>query len=455
MIRTRIAPSPTGYLHLGNVRTALFNYLFAKRFDGKFILRIEDTDTERSSKEYEKNIINSFKWCGLQWDEGPDIGGEFGPYRQMERLDIYHKYADELVQNGFAYYNVYSPDNNKEILLKTSNKDEIKDRPFTIAFKIPDEGETSFVDGLHGEISFKNSEIKDVIIMKSSGIPTYNFAVVIDDHLMKISNVIRGEDHIPNTPKQILIYKALGWTPPEFMHVPLILGEDRKPLSKRNGISSVSYFMEEGYLSSALMNYLSSLGWGIDEEIYNFEEKIKVFEPSKISSTPSIFDIKKMDWVNQQHIRLLSGEELLPEFKKWLGIKSIHIDYPDEYILKVLNITKEKITKMSDILAISGFMFEKEISYEEKALKYLKNKEVFSNVLQRIDDIDWTTQSIENMLRDIQANMEIGKKKFFQSVRVAISGKLVTPGLFDVMFVFGKEKVKKLLKSALYYTDTI
>jgi glutamyl-tRNA synthetase len=237
MIRTRIAPSPTGYLHLGNVRTALFNYLFAKRFGGKFILRIEDTDEARSSKEYENNIINSFKWCQLEWDEGPDIGGEFGPYRQSERIHIYEYYANKLIEEGLAYYNVYSSKDSKEILFKTNKKEETKGKIFTVAFKTPNEGVTSFYDELHGEISFKNSEIKDIIIIKSSGMPTYNFAVVIDDHLMKISNVIRGEDHISNTPKQILIYKAFGWEIPKFMHIPLILGEDRKPLSKRNGVS--------------------------------------------------------------------------------------------------------------------------------------------------------------------------------------------------------------------------
>ncbi len=453
MIRTRIAPSPTGYLHLGNVRTALFNYLYAKKYNGKFILRIEDTDTERSSKDYEKNIIDSFKWCGLEWDEGPDVGGKFGPYRQTERLDLYSYYANKLIENGQAYYNVYDPQDSEKILFKTESKEKIGGKPHTIVFKMPNTGETSFDDGLHGKITFKNEELKDLIIMKSSGIPTYNFAVVIDDHLMEISNVIRGEDHISNTPKQLLIYKALGWIPPNFMHIPLILGNDKKPLSKRNGVSSISYFIKEGYLPDALMNYLSSLGWGIEEEIYNFKEKIQSFNPSMISSTPAIFDMKKMDWVNQQHIRNMDDERLYSHFIKWAKENGIEINKSKDYVIKVLKITKEKITKLSDIISLSQFMFENEIEYEEKAYKFLRNQEVFLKILESIDKIDWTVEEIEKMLRKIQADTEMGKKKFFQSVRVALSGKLVTPGLFDVIWALGKDETKRRLKLAIENTD--
>jgi glutamyl-tRNA synthetase len=239
------------------------------------------------------------------------------------------------------------------------------------------------------------------------------------------------------------------------MHIPLILGTDKKPLSKRNGVSAISYFIKEGYLPEALMNYLSSLGWGIEEEIYNFKEKIESFNPSKISSTPAIFDMKKMDWINQQHIRNLEDEKLYFYFMKWAKENSIEIEKPKDYVIKVLKITKEKITKLSDIMSLSRFMFENEVEYEEKTYKFLKNKDVFFKVLENIDKIEWTIEEIEKMLRKIQAETEIGKKKFFQSVRAALSGKLVTPGLFDVIWALGKDETKRRLKLAIENTDKV
>ncbi len=256
MVRVRFAPSPTGYLHVGGARTALFNWLYAKKNNGKFILRIEDTDTERSTREFEELIMNDLKWLSLNWDEGPDIGGDFGPYRQSERLDIYREYAEKLVKLGFAYYGIYD-ENDPKKLIETTN--ERPDKPHTIIFKVKSQTELSYEDMLKGKITFPGESVEDFVIVKSNGFPTYNFAVVIDDYTMRITDVLRGEDHISNTPKQLLIYDALGFEKPRFMHIPLILGADKTPLSKRHGAVSVGHFKTEGYLPEALTNYLAIL----------------------------------------------------------------------------------------------------------------------------------------------------------------------------------------------------
>ncbi|MBZ4650491.1 glutamate--tRNA ligase family protein, partial [Thermosipho sp. (in: thermotogales)] len=262
MLRLRFAPSPTGYLHVGGARTALFNWMFARKNNGKFIIRIEDTDTERSKKEFEEKILNALKWLKIDWDEGPDVGGNFGPYRQSERIDIYKKYVDILISEKKAYYAVYHGqeeiEQSYEFPEKYANKEDFS---IVVKFKIPKQGNTSFNDLLKGEMIFDNNLVDDFIIIKSNGFPTYNFAVVIDDHLMKISHVFRGEDHLSNTQKQILIYNAFDWQHPVFMHIPLILGNDRTPLSKRHGGTSVDFFKENGFLNKALLNYLAILGW--------------------------------------------------------------------------------------------------------------------------------------------------------------------------------------------------
>jgi len=322
-VRVRIAPSPTGYLHVGTAHTALFNWLFARHNKGTFILRIEDTDLARSTKEYEENIIEGLKWLGLYWDEGP--------YYQTQRLDLYRKYADELLKKGLAYYCYCTPEEleerRKEALaqkkpprydrkcLYLSDEEraryEREGRKPAIRLLVP-EGKTVFNDIIRGEIEFNNEDIGDFVIMKSDGIPTYNFAVVIDDYTMGITHVIRGEDHISNTPKQLFIYNAFGWTPPEFAHLPLLLGPDRSKLSKRHGVTSVTEYKKMGYLPQALVNYLALLGWTPEEnrEIYTVEELIELFDLRRVTKNPGIFDVTKLEWINTQHIRRLSLEEL-------------------------------------------------------------------------------------------------------------------------------------------------
>jgi glutamyl-tRNA synthetase len=330
-IRVRFAPSPTGFLHVGNARTALFNWLFARQKGGIFILRVEDTDIERSLQEYEKALLLDLKWLGLNWDEGPDIGGKYGPYRQSERLGIYNEYIEKLLEEGKAYYCFCSPEELEEerkralaqgIMPKYSGKcrkitlgealERIKKgEKAAVRLKTPDSGEIRFNDLVRGEVVFALNGIGDPILVRSNGLPSYNYAVVIDDYLMKITHVIRGEDHISNTPRQLLVYRALNLQPPVFAHLSMVMGKDNTRLSKRHGATSIEQFRKEGYLSTALNNYLALLGWSPPEgkEILTIEELINLFDLNKVSRSSAIFDYDKLNWINRQHIRKLTSKE--------------------------------------------------------------------------------------------------------------------------------------------------
>ncbi|OQY09335.1 MAG: glutamate--tRNA ligase [Marinitoga sp. 4572_148] len=462
MIRLRFAPSPTGYLHVGGVRTALFNWLYAKKYNGKFILRIEDTDIERSSKEYENSILNSLKWCGLKWDEGPDINGEYGPYRQSERLKIYDKYINYLIEKNKAYYAVYDNDNN-EIYTSTEYPEEYKDKSIVVKFKVKKEGNTEFDDLLKGKIVFRNDLLDDFIIKRSNGIPVYNFTVVIDDHLMEISHVIRGEDHISNTQKQIMLYKALGWVPPKFMHIPLILGNDRKPLSKRHGGTTVEYFRNDGILNDALMNYLALLGWTIDDEIFLFKEKINNFSPDKISNKGVIFDYEKLEWICGKHLRMKNIEELLNEYIDWLNyIKELelkeHVLSDKKYSLNVLSICREKVNTLKQLKDFSRNFFVEDFDYEDKFIEKFLKKEWAGNLIkvakEKFEELnEYTIENVEKIIRGIAELKITSKKNTFQTIRGVVLGKLVTPGLFESIAILGKEKTVSRFKKAEVYLD--
>lgn len=464
MVRVRFAPSPTGYLHVGGARTALFNWMFARKNKGKFILRIEDTDISRSSKEYEKAIMEALKWCGICWDEGPDVGGPYGPYRQSERvkMKIYEKFAKQLVDMKKAYYVVYDlKDEEKEIgrFFEYPENFVQNGHDITIKFKIP-KGETIFKDLLKGTIKFDNSSFEDFVIIKSNGFPTYNFAVVIDDHLMNITHVFRGEDHLSNTPKQIMIYDSFGWEHPVFMHIPLILGPDRSPLSKRHGATSVDHFRKNGYLSRALVNYLAILGWKVeDSEIFLIEEKLKDFKISDISNKGVIFDYKKLEWLNGKHMRMMKIRELVNHFKEWLLFVErkdlVHkLEEDEEYTLKVINICREKVNTLKQLLEISEPFFNDEFSYEKEYVeKYLSkefSKKVLEVALEAISNLnDWSIEAIEKTLRDLASSGITSRKNFFQTIRGAIMGKLVTPGLFESIYVLGKRRTSERLKKTM------
>ncbi len=462
-IRLRFAPSPTGYLHVGGARTALFNWLYARKMNGKFILRMEDTDLQRSSREFEQMIMEALRWCGMDWDEGPDVDGEFGPYRQSERtaLGIYKRYAEVLIEKQRAYYTVYDKVDRKKAILNTYSypKEYVENgHDVTISFKVLP-GKTKYHDWLKGDLEFDNSTIEDFVMIKSDGFPTYNYAVVIDDHLMKITHVFRGEDHVPNTPKQLMIYEALGWEPPQFMHVPLILGFDRTPLSKRHGATAVEHFRNIGILSRGLTNYLALLGWSVEEEIFNVKDKIASFDPHSISNKGVVFDPQKLEWVNGKHMRMMDVEELWNEFTNWIKYTQRKVPECDkEFALMVTKICREKVNTLAQLYDISYSFFFDDFDYEQTFVtEYLKSpyaRELLKAALENFQQLqDWSVQGTERVCRYLAELQIASKNKTFQLIRGAVTGKLVTPGLFETLSVLGKQKVLVRLQRALYIAE--
>ncbi|ACI20166.1 glutamate--tRNA ligase [Dictyoglomus thermophilum] len=474
-VRVRIAPSPTGYLHVGTAHTALFNWLFARHNKGTFILRIEDTDLARSTKEYEENIIEGLKWLGLYWDEGP--------YYQTQRLDLYRKYADELLKKGLAYYCYCTPEEleerRKEALaqkkpprydrkcLYLSDEEraryEREGRKPAIRLLVP-EGKTVFNDIIRGEIEFNNEDIGDFVIMKSDGIPTYNFAVVIDDYTMGITHVIRGEDHISNTPKQLFIYNAFGWTPPEFAHLPLLLGPDRSKLSKRHGVTSVTEYKKMGYLPQALVNYLALLGWTPEEnrEIYTVEELIELFDLRRVTKNPGIFDVTKLEWINTQHIRRLSLEELAdltyPFLKEAEWFKEENFN--KEYYLKVLSLLQERLKTLAQIKEYADYFFVDDLDYDVETVKKVCKHPDTPLYLEKIKDVwsqlsEFTAENLEASLKKLAEENQIPTKNLVHPIRVALTNKTVGPGLYEIAEVLGKEKTLKRLEKFIQFLKTL
>ncbi|MCS7201332.1 MAG: glutamate--tRNA ligase [Dictyoglomus sp.] len=472
-LRVRIAPSPTGYLHVGTAHTALFNWLFARHNKGKFILRIEDTDRERSTKEYEENILEGLNWLGLNWDEGP--------YYQTQRLELYQKYAQKLLDLGFAYYCYCTPEELEErrkIALQEKRapkydrkclylsseeraKYEREGRKPAIRLLVP-HGKTVFKDIIRGEIEFNNEDIGDFVIMKSDGIPTYNFAVVIDDYTMGISHVIRGEDHISNTPKQIFIYNALSWTPPEFAHLPLLLGPDRSKLSKRHGVTSISEYRKMGYLPDALINYLALLGWTPQEgkEIYTREELIELFDLRKVTKNPGIFDITKLEWINTQHIRGLSKEKLaeltLPYLREAQLIKEDSINW--DYYLKVLSLLQERLKTLSQIKDYGDYFFLEELEYDNETVKkVIKHPDTpkFLGILKEAWEKleNFYSYNLEKTLKEIAENLNISTGMLIHPIRVALTNKTVGPSLYELVEILGKEKTLRRLEKFIRYIN--
>lgn len=463
MVRTRFAPSPTGYLHIGGARTALFNYLFARHEKGKMILRIEDTDVQRSKKEYTEDIIEGLTWLGIEWDEGP--------YFQRERLEEYKKFAYILLQRGLAYRCYCPPE-----LLEEKRKNAIKegkkpsydrtcrdknldfgDRPFVIRFKTPLTGNVTFEDIIRGRITFQCEELDDLIILRSDNTPTYNFTVVVDDALMGITHVIRGDDHINNTPRQILIYEALGFRIPEFAHVPMILGKDRTKLSKRHGAVSLLEYRREGFLPEALVNYIARLGWAYkDQEIFTKEELIEKFELKDVGKSPSVFDLEKLIWLNSHYIRTLPLELISTRLLPFL--LELGIDVKDrDYLLKVVRTLNTRAKTLKEMAHMAYFYFKDDYDFEKAAKeKYFtqKGKEVLLFFLESFESIETIS---EDGLRDIfgKVSSEFGIKLVdaVQIVRLAISGRLATPGIFEVIEILGKEETKKRVKRAIAEID--
>ncbi|WP_077369340.1 glutamate--tRNA ligase [Anaerosalibacter sp. Marseille-P3206] len=479
-VRVRFAPSPTGYLHIGGARTALFNYYFAKKNNGKFILRIEDTDTERLKEDSVSQILSSMKWLGMDWDEGPEIGGDFGPYFQSERTELYTKEIMRLVEEGKAYYCFCTEEDlevereeqkEKKLPFRYSgkcshlSKEEVEKnlkegKPYVIRIKIPREGTTEIEDLIRGNVSVNNTQLDDYIIMKSNGMPTYNLACVVDDHSMKISHVIRAEEHLSNTPKQFHIYKALGYELPQFAHLSMILAPDRSKLSKRHGATSVEEFRDKGYLKEALVNYLTLLGWspGENEELFSMEDTLKKFSLDRVSKTAAIYDIDKLTWMNGNYLRDLDldyiVEEAIPYFIESGLVTEVESKY--EYIKRVVDSVREKVKLLPEIAEASAYFFKDIESYDEKGVKKRFMKDGVVELLEKgsealRDAPAFDIETVERVYRDLIDELGIKGGDIIHPTRLALSGKTVGPGLFDIISILGKEECIKRMNSAILY----
>jgi len=465
------------------MRTALFNWLWARKNNGTLVLRIEDTDLERSTKEFEDIIIKELNWLGLDVDEGVGVGGEYGPYRQSERVEIYREYADKLLVEGKAYYCFCTPEELQEMREEAARKGEMPrynghcrnlspeeeeeyikaGRKPVIRFKIPgQEQEIVLNDLIRGEIKFSPDVLDDFIIFKSDGMPTYNFAVVIDDALMKISQVIRGEDHISNTPKQILLYKALGFPVPEFAHLPLILDENRAKLKKRSDSDAiyVGEFRQKGYLPEALFNFLSLVGWSSkdEQEIMSREEIISRFDIADVNKSSAVFDVEKLNWMNGKYIREADLDRILELSLPYLqeaGLVGEEISGEEyQWLKKVIDVARRGVDYLSQIPAETELFF-KELEYEdkEKAIEEFRDEEVelvFTSLKDKLKALtDFNQDSINDIFKEIRKELGVKPRKIYHPVRLALTGKNSGPELSDIIYIFGLEEVEKRLDEAL------
>lgn len=477
-VRVRFAPSPTGHLHIGSARTALFNWLFARHHGGAFVLRIEDTDRQRSSEDYLKSILSDLRWIGLNWDEGPEVGGPLGPYRQMERLDIYREYAKKLLLAGRAYPCYCTPlelaaereeaqkagrpsgygGRCRELSSAERARREAEGRKPALRFRVLP-GKTVIDDVIRGPVEFDNALIEDFIIMKSDGIPVYNFAATVDDSLMKITHILRGEEHLSNTPRQVMVYETLGFEKPCFAHMTIILNEDRSKLSKREGATHLADFRDRGFLPEALVNFLALLGWApeADREIVSLADIVREFNLPDVSAHSAIFNEQKLDWLNSQYIKALSPADLarlsLPFFQK----ENLLPETPSPAALarleKLSKIYSERLRTLAQFPRDAAWAFRESIEYDPEAhAKYLKKDSVPEALLglaERLGGVDpFEEGPIEEALRRLAGEMGISAAKLIHPSRVAITGCSVSPGIFEVMAILGKEGTLRRLTDA-------
>ncbi len=463
MVRVRFAPSPTGYLHIGGARTALFNWLFARHEGGTFILRIEDTDRSRSTDEYIEAIIEGMKWLNLDWDEGP--------FRQTDRFDVYRSYVQKLVQEGKAYNCYCSPEEleqrRQEALAQGKPpkydgrcrglKEPVPGRSAAVRFLMPQEGHTVVRDMIKGTVEFENSQLDDLIIMRSDGTPTYNFVVVVDDVDMKITHVIRGDDHLNNTPKQLHIYKALGYEIPEFAHLPMILGSDKARLSKRHGATSVMAYYDMGYLPEALVNYLVRLGWSYgDQEIFTREELIKYFSFESVGKSSAVFNPEKLIWLNSQYIINTAPEklaELVMPFLVKEGILTQGQTLDMKWLSKAALTLRERAKTLVELAQSLRYYVAEDVEYNEKAKTKFLNEKSLPYLAELKEGLaalsDFSVAEIEKVFKAIVEKHGIKLGNVAQPVRVAITGGTESPGIFEVLEIVGKEKTLKRLERAI------
>jgi len=470
-VRVRIAPSPTGDPHVGTAFMALFNLIFARHNGGKFILRIEDTDRTRSRPEYEENIFKSLHWCGIQWDEGPDVGGDFGPYRQSERLEHYTKYANQLLSEGKAYKCYCTAEELAERRMVQANRggrqgydrrcrnlsdeeirqfEEVEKRPFVIRMKTHLTGECAFEDAIKGRITTPWADVDDQVLLKSDGFPTYHMANVVDDHLMGITHVIRGDEWISSTPKHVFLYEAFGWEPPTFMHMPLLLGVDGKKLSKRRNPTSIFFYRDSGYLPEAFRNFMTLMGYSMtgDREIYSLEDIIKEFDPKRIGVSGAVFDVKKLDWINQQYlIQNIPEDHLWNRLKQWM--------FNDEFMQSLMPLVHSRIRTFGDFMKLCDFFFINDLEYAHELFQVgsLEPVDVASLLQAAIWALEereaWTGDALNEASRQVAEVFGVNHKKVVMpALFSSIMGKRKGPPLFSSVSLLGKERTRaRLLKS--------
>ncbi|MDX9691467.1 MAG: glutamate--tRNA ligase [Acholeplasmataceae bacterium] len=437
-VRVRYAPSPTGLLHIGNARSALFNYLFARHFGGDFIVRIEDTDVARNVVGGESSQLDYLSWLGLDWNESPDKGGAYGPYRQLERLSLYQKYANELLEKGLAY---------KEY---RENSDL-----YAIRFKVPADVDYVFKDIVRGELKFNSKDVEDWILMKDNGIPTYNFAVVVDDHLMDITHVLRGEEHITNTPKQIMVYQAFGWDIPTFGHMTIIVNEQKKKLSKRdkNVIQFISEYEQMGYLPEAMFNFITLLGWSPtdNQEILSKDEIIAKFDPSRLSKAPAMFDKEKLAFINSKYIKQLSVDVLAEKSRPFLEKAQIKIQHED-WLKLLVSIFQDRMTYIGQIVDLYHAFFHDAFEIGEEAYQFLvenNSADVLQAFYHNLEQSDFTAEQIEPLIKKTGLDTNTKGKPLFMALRIATTGDMHGPSLPISLALLGKDIVFSRLNQTI------
>lgn len=483
-VRVRFAPSPTGYLHVGGARTALFNWLFARHHGGSFILRIEDTDRTRYVPDSLEDIMEGLRWLGLEWDEGPEVGGPYGPYFQSQRLELYQKFAHILIERGWAYKCFCSPERLERLREEQRRKKqppsydrhcrflsdqeraalEAEGKSYVIRLKVPLEGKTSFRDLIHGEITVNNVNIEDLILLKSDGYPTYHLANVVDDHLMKITHVMRADEWIPSTPKHILLYQGFGWEPPQFAHLPLILSPTGKgKLSKRKTVGAdgriypvlVREFREMGYLPEAMFNFLALVGWSYDDrtEIMTREQLIERFSLERVKSSPASFSYDKLEWMNGYYIRQLAPDELAHRLVPFLRKAGFQADFGK--VRPMVPLIQERIKTLSDAVAFVDFFFLEEITYEPEALVGDKmspreSLEALRLAYEKVAALpEFDEKTLEDALRGLAAELGLKAGQLFGIIRTAVTGKKVSPPLFGTMALLGRERTLSRMEKAI------
>lgn len=489
-IRVRIAPSPTGPFHVGTARTALFNFLFARKYDGTFVVRIEDTDLERSNLQWEKDIMDNLAWLGISGDESPDKEGPYGPYRQSARTETYSRYVDKLLQEGKAYFCFHSEEELEAMrqdqlargespkypgICRNLSEREIEDRKqrgmqSIIRFAVPQGRKITFHDRIRGIVTFESALLGDFAIAKDTRTPLYNLAVVIDDHMMDITHVIRGEDHISNTPKQILLQEALELPSPQYAHLPMILGPDRSKLSKRHGATSISDYREQGYLPEALVNFMALLGWnpGTDQEIFTMDQLVQEFSLERVQRSGAMFNIEKLSWMNGVYIRALTRENLTERCIPFLvrvghiektqdsrlKIKDTDEEISFDWIQKVIGLEQERLKLLSEIGEATEFFFKGKFSYSKELLRWKEmtdeaicaSLKVLLEVLEEIPEDEWHKERIFTTVANA-ANKEGDRGRFFWPFRVALSGRKASPGPHEIAEVLGKKKTLERLQN--------